>query len=152
MPTIAVTAANTVALAASSVSRWGTAEMLERIMPEAYSLVMTSTPSTPIASWAMKTPLRLSEIGSNSACSFALISGYWLTTTADRRIEMPMMPTAVISRVHYVERTVRSLVHSERRTPETMDPRGLGGSSASRYSRQAFDHGLSGCRNEERCP
>ena len=21
-----------------------------------------------------------------------------------------------------------------------------------RYSRQAFDHGLSGCRNEERCP
>ncbi len=53
------TAAKTAAFAASTVSRCGAAASVERIEPVAYSLVMTSTPSTPMASWARKNPLRL---------------------------------------------------------------------------------------------
>ena len=53
------TAVNTPALAASTVSRCGAAASVERMEPVAYSPVSTSTPSTPMASWARKNPLRL---------------------------------------------------------------------------------------------
>ena len=43
---------NTPAFAHSTGSRFGTAASVARIMPELYSLVTTSTPSTPTASWA----------------------------------------------------------------------------------------------------
>jgi hypothetical protein len=51
--------AKTAALAASTVPRWGAAAKVERIDPVAYSLVMITTPSTAMASWAGKKPLRL---------------------------------------------------------------------------------------------
>ena len=44
--------ANTAIFATRTGSRRGTAIRLERIMPVEYSPVMTSTPSTPIASCA----------------------------------------------------------------------------------------------------
>ena len=47
-----VTAAKTASLAHRTGRRRGTAMRLERIIPVAYSPVMTSTPSTPMASWA----------------------------------------------------------------------------------------------------
>ena len=47
-----VTEANTAILAHSTGSRRGTAIRLERIIPVEYSPLITSTPSTPIASWA----------------------------------------------------------------------------------------------------
>src|SRR5437016_2161865 len=71
-PTTAVTAVSTTALAASRVRRWGTAARLDRIEPVEYSLVMTSTPSTPTASWARKKPLRLYDAGFKIAWSGGL--------------------------------------------------------------------------------
>jgi hypothetical protein len=56
--------ANTIALAMSTGSRCGTAASEERIIPVLYSPVITSTPRTPIASWARKTPRRLTSVGS----------------------------------------------------------------------------------------
>ncbi len=47
-----VTEANTAIFAHSTGSRRGTAIRLERIIPVEYSPLITSTPSTPIASWA----------------------------------------------------------------------------------------------------
>ena len=47
-----VTAAKTPSLAHSTGSRRGAAMRLERIIPVEYSPLMTSTPRTPIASWA----------------------------------------------------------------------------------------------------
>ncbi len=59
IPVTAATAPNTVALAASTVPRCGAAVKVERIDPVVYSLVMMTAPSTPMASWARKNPLRL---------------------------------------------------------------------------------------------
>ena len=61
--TARVTAANTVALAARTVRRWGTAANVVRIMPLPYSLVMTRTPSTAMASCARIPPVRLNDAG-----------------------------------------------------------------------------------------
>ena len=47
-----LTAAKLAALAHRTGRRWGTAIKLERICPVEYSPEITSTPSTPIASWA----------------------------------------------------------------------------------------------------
>ena len=59
IPTRAVMVPTTTALAASTARRWGAAAKVARIDPVAYSLVIVSTPSTPMASWARKKPLRL---------------------------------------------------------------------------------------------
>ena len=56
-------AANTASLPQSIGNRRGTAVSEERIMPVLYSPVISSTPSAPMASWAMKVPVRLVEIG-----------------------------------------------------------------------------------------
>src|ERR1035437_9023429 len=53
-----VTRAKTVALTASRDPRWGTAVKLVRIIPEEYSAVMISTPSTPMASWLRNIALK----------------------------------------------------------------------------------------------
>ena len=47
--------------------RCGAAAKVERIIPVEYSLVTTSTPRTPMASWASSTPLRLVKTGSKPA-------------------------------------------------------------------------------------
>ena len=59
IPVVAATAAKTAALAARTETRCGAAVKVDRIDPVAYSLVMTMTPRTPMASWARKNPLRL---------------------------------------------------------------------------------------------
>ncbi len=71
-PTTRVTAPKTVALAARTLRRWGTAAKVDRIMPVLNSLVMINTPSTAIASWARKRPFRLNCVGLKSSRSAGL--------------------------------------------------------------------------------
>ena len=63
-PTTKVTTAKTSDLAASTRPRFGTAIRLVRIIPEEYSELMHSTPSTTMASEAMATPAWLTPVGS----------------------------------------------------------------------------------------
>src|SRR5579859_6074291 len=63
-PTTKVTAAKTSDLAARTRPRFGTAIRLVRIIPDEYSELMQSTPSTAMASEAMATPAWLSPVGS----------------------------------------------------------------------------------------
>jgi hypothetical protein len=71
------------ALPHSTGSRLGTATMLVRIMPVAYSLVTGSTPRTPTAIWASWTPARPMAVGSKLATSagerpvWAMASRWW---------------------------------------------------------------------------
>lgn len=58
VPTTSATSPNTAALDHSTGSRRGTAASVERIMPVEYSPAVTSTPSTPRASWAKFVPKR----------------------------------------------------------------------------------------------
>ena len=58
VPTTRATSPNTAALDHSTGSRRGTAASVERIMPVEYSPAVTSTPSTPSASWAKLVPNR----------------------------------------------------------------------------------------------
>ncbi len=72
--------------------------------------MMASTASTPIASWPIARPAKLSSVGSKVARSaeFIEVQCWWLST----RIAMPIMPTAKTSRVHQVDRVLRSFSHS----------------------------------------
>ena len=99
MVTARVTAVNTVALAARTVRRWGTAEKVVRIMPLAYSLVMTMTPRTAMASWARIPPMRLNDAGSKPAFSCGERWAYCAAKTAHTRADSPMVVAAVISSV-----------------------------------------------------
>ena len=63
-PTTKVTTAKTSDLAASTRPRFGTAIRLVRIIPDEYSELMQSTPSTAMASEAMAIPARLTPVGS----------------------------------------------------------------------------------------
>src|ERR1700722_12060581 len=72
-PTTKVTAANTSDLAASTRPRFGTAIRLVRIIPDEYSELMQSTPSTAMASWAMTIPDRLILVGSQLSLSETLL-------------------------------------------------------------------------------
>src|SRR5271169_6738831 len=63
-PTTKVTTAKTSDLAASTRPRFGTAIRLVRIIPEEYSELMQSTPSTAMASCAMAIPAWLTPVGS----------------------------------------------------------------------------------------
>ncbi len=55
--------------------RRGTAAKLTRISPLAYSLVISSTPSTPAAICASCTPARLTAAGSNALTAVAPCGG-----------------------------------------------------------------------------
>ena len=63
-PTTKVTAAKTSDLAARTRPRLGTAIRLVRIIPDEYSELMKSTPSTAMARVAMPIPSRLTAVGS----------------------------------------------------------------------------------------
>ena len=63
-PTTKVATAKTSDLAASTRPRFGTAIRLVRIIPDVYSELMQSTPSTAMASWAMAIPVPLTPVGS----------------------------------------------------------------------------------------
>src|SRR5674476_932872 len=112
-----VTRAKTVALTASRDPRCGTAVNVVRIIPEEYSEVMISTPSTPIASW-----LRNIALNGNPAALKLAVSGSRPDSRPDVRPRAnsepsPMVRTAVTRKVQEVERSDRILVHSERATP-----------------------------------
>ncbi len=71
-PTTNVTTAKTSDLAASTRPRFGTAIRLVRIIPEAYSELTQSTPSTAMATWAMSIPDWLTPVGSQLSLSGTL--------------------------------------------------------------------------------
>ena len=62
---------NTTALAPRNLPRRGTAARLLPIAPVEYSEVISKTPSTPIASWAMAKPEPLIEVGSQVSLSLS---------------------------------------------------------------------------------
>jgi len=111
-----VTPAKTAALAHSTGSRRGTAAKVARIIPVAYSPVISSTPSTPIASWARNTPARLTPVGSNPAASCGSRGGQCAAMTDGTSRLKPRMNTTAASSENTVERSERSLVHSDRST------------------------------------
>ena len=108
-----VTEPKTIALAQSTGSRFGTAVNEARIMPVEYSALITSTPSTPIASCAICEPISAGSSGLKLARSPGLLEPQWLEITAEARIGKPIVSTVAISRDQRVERTLRSFVHSE---------------------------------------
>ena len=88
-----------------------------RIIPEEYSAVMISTPSTPMASW-----LRNMALKANPAALKLAVRGSRPDARPDVRPRLnsepsPMVSTAVAKKVQEVERSERILVHSERATP-----------------------------------
>ena len=66
-PAASATAPSTAALAASSSGRRGTAANVARIIPEENSVVITSAPKTPSASWPIASPAKLLLVGSKEA-------------------------------------------------------------------------------------
>src|SRR5580692_5824572 len=72
-PTTNVTPAKTSDLAASTRPRFGTAIRLVRIIPDEYSELMQSTPSTAMASCAMAIPAPLTPVGSQLSFSETLL-------------------------------------------------------------------------------
>ena len=92
----------------------GAALKVARIVPEEYSPLMARTPRAPTANWAMKTPMRLVAVGSNPAWLCRDVVAQWARVSAVAMAETPRPSTTVMASVQAVERTVRSLVHSER--------------------------------------
>ena len=109
-PATSVMAATTAALAASTVGRRGTAANVALIMPEENSVVIASAPRTPRTSWPRASPVKLSLTGSKEARSAADIVAQWVWLST--RTARPIMPAAKTSRIHDVERTLRSFSHS----------------------------------------
>jgi len=102
-------------LAASTIGRRGAVARVARIVPVAYSLLMTRMPRMPSRSVPPRyAPVRLTSMGSNAALLPAGIVAQCARVTP---VAMPLAarPTnTVMPRVHSVERTVRSFVHSLR--------------------------------------
>src|ERR1700730_10478729 len=110
------TVAYTAIFAQSTGSRLGTAVMLARIIPVEYSPVITSTPSTPIASCERLTPARAMSSGWRSACSCGLIEPQCDDVSAPKRHGRPIVNSTATKKHQRVERSERSLVHSETMT------------------------------------
>src|SRR5215471_20433433 len=71
----------------STGRRRGTAVSDARIIPVPYSPPVSSTPSTPKATTAKMTPVRLVVTGLKAALSAALNVWYWLAVTPEQRAE-----------------------------------------------------------------
>jgi hypothetical protein len=84
-------------LAQRTGRRFGTAVIVERIMPVVYSPVIRRTPSTPIASTPNLTPSRLVLSGLNDALSPALNEAQREAVTALAMMPKPIVKTAVAS-------------------------------------------------------
>src|SRR5664280_1148717 len=111
-----VTKPKMTALTARTMPRWGTAVKVVRIIPEEYSVVMISTPRTPMASWLRNSPLN----GNPAALKFAVMASRPPRAEVRPRANSeprPTVRTAVTAKVQKVERRERILVHSERATP-----------------------------------
>ena len=108
-------------MAASTGSRRGTASSEARITPLEYSLVMTSTPSTPMASCPRPIPVpRMKPTGSDRAlASRAAARGPYQFDSVSQAISAvkPTHTTTKMTSVQTVERTERILVHSARSRP-----------------------------------
>ncbi len=109
-PTTRVPSPTTRILAVSSTPRRGMAAREDRIVPEPYSPLMASTPSTPMASDPMARPASDWLVGSNPWYHPA---GWWSAPRVASQVTRNV-PTAVTSRVQRVERNEASLVHSAR--------------------------------------
>ena len=99
----------TATFAASTLSRRGTAVNVSRIWPVLYSAVIVMMPRMPTASAGYdnqpaKIPATAPNGGAWEACTEAVEAA--TTPVASRAV------TAATSRVTYVERSARSLVHS----------------------------------------
>jgi hypothetical protein len=110
--TATLAAASITALPHNTGSRRGTAARLVPISPVAYSLVMSSTPSTPTAICASCTPDRLIAVGSNDRIAAAPCGG---RASRSRLYRMPnaVVRTTADSSAHRADGWVRSLVHSD---------------------------------------
>ena len=108
-------AATSTALPHRTGRRRGTAARVVRISPVAYSLVTSSTPSTPTAICASCTPDRLTAAGSKDAIAAAPCGGR-VSRTRLYRMPNPAIRIIVASRAQNVDGWVRSLVHSDRST------------------------------------
>src|SRR5580658_3884697 len=115
-PTTKVTPAKTSDLAASTRPRFGTAIRLVRIIPDEYSELMHSTPSTTMASEAMATPAWLTPVGSQLSLPETLLLAEAGAAAALMTAPRPMPSTTVTVSAQKVDRTERSLVHSDRST------------------------------------
>ena len=109
-PATSVTAPTTAALAASTSGRRGTAAKVARIMPEENSVVIDEHAEDAEDELADREPGEASRSGRRTARSGADIVAQcsWLSTRTDR----PIMPAAKTSRIHAVDRTLRSFSHS----------------------------------------
>jgi hypothetical protein len=115
-PTTKTNTAKTTALAASIGTRRGTASRLARIMPVAYSPVITSTPRTQMVSWlSWKPEPRIVLTGSAMSWRCWLGSALSHCDTVSQMISVvkPRVSTTSSPNEAAVERTERSLVHSD---------------------------------------
>ena len=86
---------------------------MARIIPVAYSPLNASTPSTPSTSWANTMPTRLIVTPPAAELPAEIVYGAPDPAIAAPR---PTISTTASSAHHQVERSARSLVHSERTT------------------------------------
>src|SRR5215471_2489927 len=115
-PAARLTAVTTTILAASTTRRRGTAHKVARIVPVLYSPEMTSTPSTPIATWEMCSPPMVRR-------TLSMVAFWWgvsrPVTKMASSAATPTLATTAVSSAQDVERTVRSLQYSDRSTLAT---------------------------------
>jgi hypothetical protein len=132
-----LTAANTRTLAASTIGRRGSAARVARIVPDAYPPLMSRMPRTPSRSAPPRyVPARLTSTGSNAALAAAdsVVQCARVTPMA-MALDATPMKTVALS-VHIVERTVRSLVHSEPNSPLIENRPAVGPSAPTRMPTQ----------------
>ena len=115
--TTRATRPNTATLATSTCGRRGAAAKVARTVPVPNSALITSTPSTPTASWQKNRGIRLVLVGSNPSRVGSGIVAQCARVSPVARAAIPMPTTTVMPSVHMVERTVRSLVHSDLSRP-----------------------------------
>src|SRR5262245_15802413 len=108
--------ATTASFPPSTGRRRGAAVSEERIIPVPYSPPVTSTPSTPTATTANRTPLRLVVTGLKAARSAPVKVWYRPAVTPENSAPRPVSSTTAASRVHLVDRREPNLVTSERST------------------------------------
>src|SRR5215831_18467168 len=108
-----VTTPKTAVFAQSTGSRLGTALKLARIIPVEYSPVMTSTPSTAIASCETLTPASAMSSGWRLARSLGLIEPQCDEVTNANSTGKPIVSRTAANNDQRVERSERSFVHSD---------------------------------------
>lgn len=108
------TAATTMTFAANAAGRLGTAASVVRISPEENSPVIARTPRMATAGTPINSPWKLACVGSKAARSAGVKPvAFWKPSP---RIARPIMLTTKIRKIHVVDQTLRSLIHSIRAT------------------------------------